>query len=115
MRNINKANKAFEKICVMAFLEGRRCSLVDGIYHEGYLGGEIELFVYQDEVDGRISIRGQKSFGGWYDSIRFDIASLMTVTDICASLIDILDSFRRWVRESESKFMKEARIIKVNN
>ena len=102
MRNIKKANKAFERVCSLAFLAGRHCSFINDRYHEDYLDGEIELYVYQDEVDGRVSIRGEKSLDGWYDNIRIDISSSMSVVDISAILFDTLSAFRVWVKEAKS-------------
>lgn len=103
MTNLQKAKRAFGKACAMAFLDGRRCSFVNDRYHEDYLGGEVELFVYRDDADGRISIRGEKSFNGWYDSLRLDISSSMAISDICGLILDMLDCFRRWVRQEKSK------------
>ena len=115
MNNLQKAKKAFEKACCMEFLNGRKCSFVDGRYHEDYEGGEIEIYVYSEEGYNTVSIRGTKSFGGWYDVILNYLTSSMTATDIAEMILDMLDGFRKWVEESESKTIKEVKVIRIKN
>lgn len=93
MRNIEKADKALERISGLQFLEGRKCSFLNG-YYEKYGESEIQINTWYDLSDDSTWILASCFNNGWIDKAKFRVTSKTTINQIIDAIINILWKYR---------------------
>ena len=96
MRNIEKANKALERISVYAFLEGRRCSFING-YYERYKESDITISISHGFDADKVEIVGTLSCNGWNDKAIISVTNKTTLKSLTIQIIEMLVNFRHVV------------------
>ena len=93
MKNIEKADKALERVSASQFLEGRKCSFLNG-YCEKYRESEINITTWYDLSDNSTWIMASCFNDGWIDKNKFKVTSKTTVSEIMDAIINILWKYR---------------------
>lgn len=96
MRNIERANRAFNEVSAMMFLEGRNCSFINGYeetFRNGKREGVISMYIDTENYNGTyIVIRAHVD--GWNDGYYLNVGKFKSVRELKIRIIDIFSKFR---------------------
>ena len=100
MKNIDKAEKALQKASVRAFLEGRKCSFMNG-YHEKTDYVDITIGIAYHLGNDKASIIGNMACNGWNNKVEIPVTSRSTLKSLDIQIAEMLANFRQVVGRIE--------------
>lgn len=93
MRNIEKADKSLEKVAISCFLDGRKCSFING-YYEQFGKSEININTWYDFSEDSAYVNASCFNNGWVDKESLKITSNMNISEITEHIFCILLKYR---------------------